>query len=358
MSDKAAYSTAVWDQRYEGGEHVGSRATIEGDPVDYTQHRFLYRHAVAEPTTGSPDGWIIDAIGQKYLTPPPAKMLSVGCGMAFIEEQIIRAGFAEHILAYEMSGSAISAAKERVGSQPYAGRLDLRCADVLTEDLPAAAFDVVFVQAAIHHFFEIEPMFQLMHRVLKPDGLLIYDEYIGPDHHLYDDHVVAIINRINACLSPGYRWDHLSKHDREHIPKPDLPWMLQHDPSEGVHASQILPLTYRFFDVIDRRDYGGSLVRPFFTGILPNFDWDDPKDQTVGRLVVLLERLLVEQGAIPSYQTAVVARRRPEVLPALSDAEAMRINYAGWTLPAKQPPSPPVAPPAMKRGWLRRVLRG
>ena len=353
MSDKAASSTAVWDQRYESGEHVGSRETIEGDPVDYTQHRLLYRHAIAEPTTGSPDGWIIDAIGQTYLTPPPAKMLSVGCGMAFIEEHLVRAGFAQHILAYEMSGSAIAAATQRVAGQPYASRLELRCADVLAEDLPSAAFDAVFVQAAIHHFFDIEPMFELMHRVLKPDGLLIYDEYVGPDHHLYDDHVIAIMNRIDACLAPGYRWDHLAKHERQGVPKPDLQWMLQHDPSEGVHASQILPLTYRFFDVIDRRDYGGSITRPFFTGILPNFDWNDPKDQTVARLVVLLERLLVEGGAIPSYQTAVVARRRPQVLPPLSDAQAGRINYAGWAPPAGQSP-----PPAAKPGWVRRLLRG
>ena len=355
MTDDIAASTAVWDQRYEGGEHVGSRETIEGDPVDYTQHKFLYRHAIAEPTTGSPDGWIIDAIGAKHLTPAPARMLSIGCGMAFIEEHMARAGYAEHILAYEMSRSAIAGAQERVAGQPYADRLELRSGDVLTENLPTAAFDVVFVQAAIHHFFDIEAMFQLMHRVLKPDGLLIYDEYIGPDHHIYDDHVLAIMDRINACLSPAYKWDHLARHERQSVPKPDLQWMLQHDPSEGVHASQILPLTHRYFDVIDRRDYGGSIMRPFFTGILPNFDWADPKDQTVGRLVVLLERLLVEQGAIPSYQTAIVARRRAGVVPPLSAAEAARINYANWAPPAGQAGQTPGVP---NQSRVAKFVRG
>jgi SAM-dependent methyltransferase len=352
--DQNAASTAIWDKRYEGGEHVGSRETIEGDPVDYTQHKFLYRHAVGEPTTGSPDGWIIDAIGEKYLTPAPARLLSIGCGMAFIEEHMARAGFAQHILAYEMSGSAINAAKARVAGQSYADRLELRAGDVLTENLPTAGFDVVFVQAAIHHFLEIEPMFQLMHRVLKPGGLLIYDEYIGPDHHIYDDHVLAVMDRINACLTPGYRWDHLAKQERQGVPKPDLQWMLQHDPSEGVHASQILPLTYRYFDVIDRRDYGGSIMRPFFTGILPNFDWNDPKDQTVGRLIVLLERLLVEKGTIPSYQTVVVARRREAILPPLPDADTARINYADWAPPA--PPPANKAPDSSLRSLIRRLL--
>ena len=93
-------------------------------------------------------------------------------------------------------------------------RLELRSGDVLTEDFADGwVYDVVFVQAAIHHFFDIEAMYQLMHRVLKPDGLLIFDEYIGPDHHIYDDHVHrALMNRIDACLAPRYKWDVLAKH--------------------------------------------------------------------------------------------------------------------------------------------------
>ena len=355
MSDKAADATAVWDERYEKGEHVGSQINIDGDPVDYTQHKFLYRHAVAEPTTGTADGWIIDDLGKRYLTPPAGRMLSIGCGMAFIEEHMAASGYAAHIVAYEMSGSAIQAAKARVAGKPYAERLELRAGDVLTENLPDAEFDVVFVQAAIHHFFQIEDMYKLMHRVLKPGGLLIYDEYIGPDHHIYDANVMAAMNRINDCLAPHYRWDHLAQHERQHVPIPSLEFMMQHDPSEGVHASQILPLTYQYFDVIDRRDYGGSVTRPFFTGILPNFDWADPKDQTVGRLIVLMERMLVENGVLPNYQTVIVARPRPVPLPPLTPAEAARINYAGWTPPQSAAGAAGDQSPAPRRSIFKRL---
>jgi hypothetical protein len=106
--------------------------------------------------------------------------------------------------------------------------------------------------------------------------------------------------------------------------------MLQHDPSEGVHSSRILPLTYQWFDLVHRADYGGTIMRPFFTGILPNFNWDDPKDQTVARLVILTEQLLTERGIIPHYNTSVVARRRDVPGPPLTAEEAARINYTGW----------------------------
>ena len=79
-----------------------------------------------------------------------------------------------------------------------------------------------------------------------------------------------------------------------------------------------------------RQDYGGAIMRPFFTGILPNFDWSDPKDQTVARLIILLEQVLTRHGVIPSYHTTVVGRRRDTVRAPLTEAEAARINYADW----------------------------
>ena len=321
-------ATDIWDKRYEGGEHVGSQATVVGDPVDYTQHKFLYRRAIAMPTTGSEDGWVVDVAGRRWMTPPAKRVLSIGCGMAFVEEHLLRAGYAEHILAYDMSRSAIEAARLRLAN--LAGRIDLQGGDVLNENLPDASFDVVFVQAAIHHFMDIEAMYRLMHRVLVPGGLLIFDEYIGPDHHIYDAHVMALMNEVDRCLAERYRYDHLAKHVRPGIPVPSLEWMMQHDPSEGVHASQIMPLTYRYFDVLDRRDYGGAVMRPFFTGILPNFDWQDPKDQTIARLIVLIEQLMTRHGVIPSYHSHVVARRREAVRPPLERSEAERITYADW----------------------------
>lgn len=366
MSERDAAATAIWDRRYEGDDHVGTRPVIEGDPVDYTQHKFLYERAIARPQTGALDGYNLDRVGRLFLTPPPERMLALGSGMAFTEEHLLRQGYAQHIVAYEMSSAAVERARERFAEAGLADRIELRSADVLQEDLSAGSFDAVFVQAAIHHFDRIEEMFALMHRVLRPGGLLVYDEYVGPDHHLYHAEAMAIMDEINACLAPGYRWDHLMKQDREALPRPSLEWMLGHDPSEGVHASRILPLTYRWFDVLDRADYGGTIMRPFFTGILPNFDWGDPKDRTVASLVVLIEQLLTRHGVLPHYHTSVVARRREAPRPALTEAEEARIAYADWPGLPERAPEPARAEPerpgageaeaSARRGGLRRLF--
>lgn len=327
-------ATDIWDDRYAEGKLVCTQATVKGDPIDYTQHPLLYRNSVSLPLTGHPDKWVMDDIGEKYLTPTPERVLALGSGMAFVEETFVRKGFAKHITAYEASKVAVDAGRKRLADAGLFESIDLRCGNALEENLPSGHFDVVFVQAAIHHFFEIEAMFQLMHRVLKPGGLLIYDEYIGPDHHMYDPHVMEVINEINACLAPQYQYDALSNARRTHVPPISLEWMLNHDASEGVHASDILPLTYQYFDVVQRRDYGGTIMRPFWVGILPNFNFDDPKDATVALLIVLLERLLTRHSIIPHYHSTVVARRRPVPRSPLTQQERAGINYSNWKEPA------------------------
>ena len=86
-------------------------------------------------------------------SPRPERVLAIGSGMAFIEEYLLTNDLVGHIVAYEMSPTAVKAAMARVADKPYAARLEMRTADVLTENLADGSFDMVFVQAAIHHFF-------------------------------------------------------------------------------------------------------------------------------------------------------------------------------------------------------------
>ncbi len=327
-------ANSIWNQRYRSqSASKKKKEASKSDPIDYTLHPFLYAHSISKPLTGDAEKWWLHEVAQKYLVPPPARVLSLGCGMAQPEEYLVEHGFAQHIVAYEISQEAIHAARERIARIPWASRIELRCGDSLDDGLESGSFDVVFVEAAIHHFIRIEEMFQMMHRVLKRDGLLIFDEYVGPDHHQYPPDLVRILDGLNACLALQYRFDHLSSAPRESMIKPPLEFMLNYDPSEGVHASRILPLTYQYFDVIQRKNYGGTIMRPFFTGVLPNFDFDDPKDQTVARLIIFLEQELTIHGILPHHNTNVVARRRAVPRPPLSPSEMERIGYDHWKGP-------------------------
>ena len=216
-----ADATSIWDRRPEAGNHVGAEPIMEGNPVDDTRRPFLDHYAIAEPLTGSLRGHSVEHVARRFI-PPDAKVLAIGVGMAFHEKCLVANDLAGHVTAYEMARSAIEAAKARVTDKPCAHRLDLRSGDVLTEDLPSGAYDVVLVQAAIHHVDRIEEMHALMRRVLRRDGLLIFDGCVGPDHHMDEPEVPAIMDRMDARRADRYRWDHLAKQQRQHVPYPNL----------------------------------------------------------------------------------------------------------------------------------------
>jgi SAM-dependent methyltransferase len=322
---------SIWDKRYKEGKLACTKKVVEKDPIEYPHHPLLFRYAIAKRLTGSIDGNPMDKIARQFLIPPVGQLLAIGSGMAYIEEWLVAQGFAQHVVAYELSSVAVEAARTRLTEAGLGSRIEIRCGDVKNDALASGSFDVVFVQAAIHHFYEIEEMFALMHRVLLPNGLLIYDEYIGPDHHLYEPAVMDIVDEINECLSDDLRWDVLRKETRGSVPRATLEWMLAMDPSEGVHSSRILPLTYKYFDVIHRGDYGGTIMRPFWAGVLPNFDFDDKRDSTIARLIILIEDLLTRYGVIPHIHTQVVGMKRAIPREDLTVAEEARINYSNWS---------------------------
>jgi len=325
----------TWNERYSSGENSCSSDNLKGkDPVEYTQHSFLYKHAIAKRLTGSLEGNPFDIIAEKYFRPKKNRMLAIGCGLASPEELFIKRDLVEEVLGFEMSSVAVNAANLRFANLGIDHRIKLVAGDVRDAALADESFDVVHVQAAIHHFFEIEDMFKLMYRVLKKDGILIYDEYIGPDHHIFEPDVLSIGDEVHDALSDRYRFDSQLKSVRTKVPRPNLEWMLNFDASEGVHASQILPLTYKYFDVTYRGDYGGALMRSMLPGILLNFDFDDEKDQTISRLIILIEDMLTRYGVLPNYHTRVVAEKRFIPLDD-RDINAERINYANWNLKAK-----------------------
>jgi ubiquinone/menaquinone biosynthesis C-methylase UbiE len=323
----------VWDQRYSKTDASGQLEHADCDPLDYTRHPFIYRHAISEPLTGDGDRFWLDAICDDYLKGRAGHVLSLGCGTAIHEEHLLQRGFAERVVGYEMSAQAVDAARRRLDTTPYGSRIELRCGDPIADALPSHAFDVVLVEAAIHHFVRIEEMFELMWRVLKPSGLLVYDEYVGPDHHQHGEELMALLNRVNACLDESYRRDFESGLPRARVDPAPLDWMLKYDPTEGVHASRILPLTYQYFEVVDRRDYGGAVLRPFMSRILTNWNFADPKDRSVMRLIIVLEQELTRAGVIPTHQTLVVARPRVRPTRPLAAAEVERIAYVGWQSP-------------------------
>jgi len=86
--------------------------------------------------------------------------------------------------------------------------------------------------------------------------------------------------------------------------------MKQIDPSEAVRSSAIVPLVGKYFRIIERNDYGGTIINTLLQDIIGNFRKDRLLDLRILRILFQLERLLVKSKVLPSDFTLIVAGRK------------------------------------------------
>jgi ubiquinone/menaquinone biosynthesis C-methylase UbiE len=110
---------------------------------------------------------------------PVGRCLILGCGKGKVERALAARGFFRHCDAYDIAAGSITVAKQLATAQGLAS-IAYHVADVNELELSDRCYDAVFVTMALHHFANLEGVFAQIRRSLKPDGLLLCDEYVGP----------------------------------------------------------------------------------------------------------------------------------------------------------------------------------
>jgi len=99
----------------------------------------------------------------RFQIPAGVSLLDVGCGRGEFLQGFVQCGVRGH-------GIDASQAAEKVCPQA-----DLKCGDIENDDLPYENdhFDVVFSKSVVEHLYYPEKLFQEIHRILKPGGLVL-----------------------------------------------------------------------------------------------------------------------------------------------------------------------------------------
>ena len=139
---------------------------------------------------------------------------------------------------------------------------------------------------------------------------MILNEYVGPPHYQFGERALEIVEEICAALPRRlltHRPSGLQK--RLHVPPP-LAHFRAGAPFDGASSHAALRAIESRFDLVDRRDYGGTILNPLLEGIIGNFRENEEDDSAMLRLLALLERLLMESGSLTSDFSVLVARAR------------------------------------------------
>lgn len=314
--------------------------------------------SINSKVSGDPDTNWIQYTLRKYFNGqlPLDRCLSLGCGEGRLERDLARQGTFKYCDAYDLAEGSIQLAKEKAKANEL-NHICYYAADINKISLPARTYDAVWIDSAMHHFEALEHICQQIKQALKPGGLFILNEYVGPNrfqfpvrqkevanlcfqllpskYHLKVQELIALEAR-HTSLYKGTRWfitrlidkirdgdlidvinrrfqAYRSKAAGKDIEKtrvvfPSIRDVIAEDPSEAIRSAEIVEVLKQDFEIIEKKDWGGNLLQFLLAGIAGNFSEEDLSSQLLLKMLINIEDTLLRCGEFRSDFTFIVAR--------------------------------------------------
>lgn len=290
-------------------EHTAVRARInrlvsgrpEVDPYMYLIEYLKRTDRLEPPVEARPhDARSVD--GPRHVV---QRSLSLGCGAGELERGLSTHHFSTLYDAVDIAEGAIDIARRRA-DQMGLEQIRYKVTDVNHIDLPADTYDVVFGVMAIHHIERLEHLFDQVRKTLKKGGVFFLNEFVGPTRFQWTERQVEFVDRLLSQLPKKYRKTRKGRVKR-HAIRPTVAQMKAGDPSEAVRSAELLPVLSSRFDILERKDYGGTILNPLLEGIAFNFDPGNEKDMTWMNYLFAEEDRLLSEGEITSDFSVILA---------------------------------------------------
>lgn len=270
----------------------------------------MNRRATGDPAID----WINHSANLLTGFPKPIRALSVGCGFGIIERVLRRSDFCQVIHGVDVAEGAIEGARKAAEAGGLDG-LTYEVADLNTFQLPAKTYDVVYAHAALHHVFQLEHILDQVKQTLKPGGLFVVYEYIGPSQMQFPRRDLELADIFLKLIPERYRKRQRRKGIKEEAFRFSLDVMNSSDPSEGIRATEIVPLVASRFEIKHFRYVGGTLLMLIFNEIAGNFNEDDAEIMPLVDALITLENFLIDNAVLPSYHVYMVSQKTDNPIP-------------------------------------------
>lgn len=286
---------------------------------------------------------------------PVERCLSLGCGAGRLERQLAKLNAFVACDAYDVAAGAVAQAKREAARAGY-NHIHYGARDINTIELPAATYNAVWVSAAMHHFANLEHVCAQIAQSLKPGGLLLLDEYVGGNHLQCSERQKELANLCLQLLPERYRvivappavyaegaayhntrkgigWyasrlrDKLldgtlldairrrsmrgnSDRIKRVVNFPTARDVIAVDPSEAVRSADIMPVVSQHFDILQNVGWGGNIIQFLLADIAGNFAHGDEHAAAYLRLILAIERNVIDCGELAADFAYIVARRK------------------------------------------------
>ena len=242
----------------------------------------------------------------------PIKALSLGCGFGVIERILRRRDYCQLIHGVDVAEGAIESARK--AAEALDG-LTYEVADLNTAEFPPETYDVVYAHAALHHVFHLEHLLDQIKQTLKPGGLFVVYEYVGPSQMQFPGRDLVLADAFLKAIPERYRRMLRREGIKKKAFRSSLDAMNTSDPSEGIRASEIVPLVASRFEVRHFRYVGGTLLLLIFNEIAGNFKENDAEIIPWVKALIALDNFLIDNCVLPSYHVYMVCEKTDNPVP-------------------------------------------
>ena len=310
--------------------------------------------------SGKPDmDWVHYSLSHFFSGRLPLdRCLSLGCGEGGLERQLAGFGAFERCDASDIAHGAIQRAHELAQQSGYI-HIAYSVEDANRIDLPKETYDAVWASGAVHHFEDLEHVFGQVAAALKPGGLLILNEYVGANRFQFPPYQRQVIQacldllpsayrRIasatlqNRPLAQGNRNPAWLAHrivdkwrDGELLAAVSRRWRLTRassagtdlektsanlptersviavDPSEAVRSAEIVPTLQRYFEIVESKPLGGTILQFLLADIAGCFQQGAVSQQLL-EMLFNIEDTLIGAGYLDSDFAYIVAMPRQQ----------------------------------------------
>jgi ubiquinone/menaquinone biosynthesis C-methylase UbiE len=240
--------------------------------------------------TGTTKFWLSWAF-EDHLEFRPQRLLSVGCGDGGHELLIARNRYATQVDAFDLSPGGIERARRAADAEGLTNvNFYVESFEGFVANPPDKTYDFIMFAGSLHHVRDLEGVLRTTKRLLDPNGMVMFNEFIGPVYGILPRSQIAVIDTVLDAIapafktSPGARWAN-----------PTIETVFAHDPSESVRAPLVLPLLEAFFDITWKRYFGGALLHPIFDHLDCNrLNDGSPESSSIVHLLIETENFLTE----------------------------------------------------------------
>jgi ubiquinone/menaquinone biosynthesis C-methylase UbiE len=302
----------VWDRLVGGGRRRTQLAWEKtATPPDNWWDIPAVQRRRNELISGDPEVGFNEYVCRRYLAARQDLYgLSLGCGTGVRELGWAASGKFGRLEAYDLSPQRIAYAQQSAVDSGQDEVLYFRVGDAYQIDLCAQAYDVVLAEGSLHHFSPLRQILVRIEACLQEDGLLVADEFIGPNQFQWSARQLEVINGLLAVLPARYRTLWQSAATKRPVFRPSRLLVRLGDPSEAVEAAAIMPLLHEIFEVVEVKPYGGAVLHMLFHTIGHHFLDDSEETRRLLQLCFAAEDALMASGDLVSDFAVVVCRKK------------------------------------------------